>query len=56
MDKATHDILKKENEILKCEHSIENKVNIELIILIVMLVMETPSCIYYLLKLLWKQL
>ena len=52
MDKHTHDMLKKENEILDCEKRIEKKVDYEMIILIVMLLMELPQFLFYLNKLL----
>tara|TARA_R110000868_G_scaffold75006_2_gene216730 strand:- start:9442 stop:9603 length:162 start_codon:yes stop_codon:yes gene_type:complete len=53
MTKSEHDSIQRETEILAREKQIEKKVNYELIILIVMLILELPSFIFYL-KALWK--
>jgi hypothetical protein len=48
MNKVEHDILKKENEILECEHNIERKLNWSNVIQIIL---HLPLFIYYCLEL-----
>lgn len=51
MDKQTYENNKKQDCILECEKRIEKKVDIEMIILILMLIMELPQFLFYLNKL-----
>ena len=52
MDKQTYETNKKQDYILECEKRIEKKVDYEMIILIVMLMVEIPQFLFYLQKLL----
>jgi len=52
MDKQTYETNKKQDCILECEKRIEKKVDLEMVILILMLLIEIPSFLFYLQKLL----